>query len=97
MFKTEGFFVQHRLLVGAGILPRRNVTKVFIVTLSFSIRSLEFFAEMTPTRLLTLECVTAHQLREFQKVSDAPCLSSAWLNSSLPPRMLAFCQNSSRT
>ena len=61
--------MQHWLLPVAGPLPGRDIAKVVIVALSFSIRRLEFFAEMTPARLLTLECITAHQLREFQKIT----------------------------
>ena len=63
--------MQNRRRVVAGKLPRGDVREPVVVAQRLAIPRLVLDAEVRPARLLTMQRIDAHQLRELQEIGDA--------------------------
>ena len=62
--------MQFRRLPIALKFPGKNRGVVFIVAQGFAFRGLVFFAKMSATGFVALQCVDTHQLGEFQEIGN---------------------------
>ncbi len=71
VFELQLFLVQNRRLIFASVLPGCDIAEVFIVAQRLAFFGLRFLAEVSTTRFVAMERVTAHQLAELQEVCDS--------------------------
>src|SRR6185312_3468729 len=71
VLEHERFLVQHGRPIGTVVRPRRDVGEVLVVALGFAVRRFVLRAEVRAARLLALERVAAHELRQLEKVGHA--------------------------
>src|SRR5579883_964941 len=69
--------MQFGLISGSTVFPGRNIRKMFIIALCFSVRSLVFLAEMAAAGFVSMPRIDAHQLAKLKKVGDSTCLFQA--------------------
>src|SRR3954464_6460450 len=69
VFKRQRLFVEYRRKTCSSVLPGGDVGEIRIIAERLSFGRLIFLTEVTPARFVTVECIDAHQLGEFEEVS----------------------------